>query len=98
MYKVRVFKTDKGRAVYAVTGFDFTGTGGSIEMAIAEVARYKKESVKAAKVRYNAKPGVIAPYKDGLDGLYFAGALKRKDVEPCIMVWKGQALAYDSMA
>lgn len=90
MYKVRVFKTDKGRAVYAVTGFTFTGTKGSMELAIAEVARYKKESVKTAKARYNAKQGLIVPYKDGLDGLYYAGEIKSMNAEPCIMVWKGQ--------
>jgi len=88
MYKVTVFKTEKGTTVYAVTGFKFTGTTGSIELAIDEVIRYKKESLKKAKTHYDATPAVIAPYKDGFDGLYLPGEIKNKKIEPCIMVWK----------
>lgn len=80
--EVRVFTREDGRKVYAVTGFTFTGTLGSMRMAKAEVARFKKESYDKS-LFYHAEQGVIRKYKDGLDGLFTDGK-----GTPCIMVWK----------
>ena len=89
---VRVFKEEKGRRrFYAVTGHRFVGTKGSIEMARAEVARFKKESAAQAK-KYRTAMGIIAPYTDELDGLWFEhellnGCSKLKG-ERCVIVYK----------
>lgn len=79
---VRVFTREDGRKVYAVTGFQFTGTVGSKRIAREVVARFKKESYSKA-VTYHTKQGVIRKYKKDLDGLFLEGK-----GEPCVMVWK----------
>lgn len=80
--EVRVFTREDGRKVYAVTGFTFTGTVGSRNIARVAVARFKKESIDRS-ASYHTEQGFIRKYKDGLDGLYTEGK-----GTPCIMVWK----------
>lgn len=79
--EVRAFKgTDnKNKIYYAVTG-----PINKIE-ATKAVARRRKESYETCK-EYSAAWGIIAPYKDGLDGLYSASA--RVKGEPCVIVWR----------
>lgn len=79
---VRVFTREDGRKVYAVTGFQFTGTVGSRRIAREVVARFKKESYSKS-ASYKAEQGVIRKYTKDLDGLFLDGK-----GEPCIMVWK----------
>lgn len=80
--KVQVFTREDGRKVYAVTGMTFTGTKGSLDMAKAEVARYKKESYESSKA-YKAQQGFIRKYTEDLLGVYTEGG-----GTPCVMVWK----------
>lgn len=84
---VRVFNTlvgDKktGKKVYAVTGIS-TKDSKQVQKAKDEVARFKHDKIGT---EYYATPMVIAPYKDGLDGIYprMSGVIG----EPCVMVWK----------
>lgn len=85
---VRIFKTEGSpkKTYYAVTGLKFNGTEGSVEMALLEVARAKKESTKNLRDRYDAVAGVIAKYKEGLDGLWYVGEYKGKGFTPCMIV------------
>ena len=78
---VRAFKgTDnKNKIYYAVTG-----ATNKIE-ATKAVARRRKESYETCK-EYRAANGVIAPYKDGLDGLYSASAGVKGTA--CVIVWR----------
>lgn len=78
--EVRIFKAEKKKTYYAVTGVKL-----EIE-AVEAVIRKKKES-KSKMFDYSVYRGVIAPYKDGLDGIW-----KRSDKKtgtPCFIVWKG---------
>lgn len=78
--EIRIFKAEKNKTYYAVTGVKL-----EIE-AVEAVIRKKKES-KSNVFAYSVYRGVIAPYKDGLDGIW-----KRSDKKtgtPCFIVWKG---------
>lgn len=87
---VRKFKTEKGQLVYVVpiSRENNSDTYSEI-MAIEEVARFKKEKVKGRHHEFWAEFGWIAPYKDGLDGVWL-----EKDIpanakiyrQPCVMV------------
>lgn len=79
---VRVFTRENGRKIYAVTGFQFTGTYGSKKIAKSVVGHFKKESYAKSAV-YHAEQGFIRKYTKDLDGLYTEGG-----GQPCIMVWK----------
>lgn len=80
--KIRVFKAEnnkRNKAYYAVTGAK------SWDEAVKAVIRKKKES-NDTYYQYLASDAVIAPYKDGLDGLW--NARDRKSGHKCVMVWK----------
>lgn len=78
---VRLFrKTDnRSKIYYAVTGTT------DKEEATKAVIRRRKESYSTSK-DYLAAKGTIAPYKDGLDGLYTASAGVKGTA--CVIFWK----------
>ena len=79
--EIRRFKELEGkRTYYAVIGAN------NEDEAVKAVIRKKKESISKTYFDYLASRAVIAPYKDGLDGLW--KARDRKDGQRCFMVWK----------
>ncbi len=80
--QIRLFRAEenKNKTYYAVTG-----ASGKYE-AIKAVIRKKKASMDTLK-EYRSANGIIAPYKDGLDGLYSASAGVKGTA--CMIVWKG---------
>lgn len=80
--EIRVFKAEKNtnnKSYFAVIG-------AKTEMAAIEaVIRKKKENMNKV-FDYTVWRGVIAPYKDGLDGLWKRS--DRKTGTPCHIVWK----------
>ena len=79
--EIRRFKELEGkRTYYAVIG------ASNEDEAVKAVIRHKKESVAKTYGKYLLWKAVIAPYKDGLDGLL--KARDRKDGQRCFMVWK----------
>ena len=79
---VRVFKglENKKKAYYAVTDT------GDICEAIREVAKHTKGSYTKLKDVAGWMHGTIAPYENGMDGLW---VLRDKvQGEPCIIVYK----------
>lgn len=79
---VEVFKglNNKKKSYYAVTGTR------DVSEAIREVAKYTKESYSKLSVTAGWAYGRIAPYENGMNGLWLA-----KDYgqgKPCIFVWK----------
>lgn len=80
--KIRIFKAENNshnKSYYAVTGAKCW------DEAVKAVIKIRKESSKTY-YDYQASNGVIAPYKDGLDGLW--NWIDRKSGKPCVMVWK----------
>ena len=83
MLEVRVFKAENNKAnrsYYAVTGAKTEAE------AINEVIKYKKAS-KNTFLDFDCRKGYIAPYKDGLDGIWFGLPVCRS--QSCHIVWKG---------
>lgn len=79
--EIRRFKElDCKRTYYAVIGAN------NEDEAVKAVIRKKKESISKTYFDYLAFKAVIAPYKDGLDGLW--KARDKKDGQRCFMVWK----------
>lgn len=82
MIEIRVFKAEnnkRNKSYYAVIGARYH------DEAVKAVIRRKKENSKMY-YKYLASDAVIAPYKDGLDGLW--RARDRKKGQKCVMVWK----------
>ena len=80
--EIRVFKAENNshnKSYYAVIGAKCW------DEAIKAVIKKKKESSKTY-YDYRACNAVIAPYKDGLDGLW--NERDRKSGKLCVMVWK----------
>lgn len=77
--KFKAVNNEHNRTYYAVTGVKCW------DEAVKSVIKKRKESSKTY-YDYLASNGVIAPYKDGLDGLW--DARDRKSGKPCVMVWK----------
>ena len=79
--EIRRFKELGGkRTYYAVIGAK------NWDDAVKAVIRKKKESIVKTFYDYLACNAVIAPYKDGLDGLW--NERDRKSGKQCVMVWK----------
>lgn len=82
--KIRVFKAEnnKHKTYYAVIG------ASSIGEAVIEVIKFKKKSL-GDFLDYRYIDGYIAPYKEGLDGLWFGKPKPFSIVsERCHIVWK----------
>ena len=81
--EIRVFKAENNKhnkTYYAVTGAK------SEDEAVRAVIKHKKANFAKTYYSYVVWKGVIAPYKDGLDGLW--KAKDNKDGKPCLIVYK----------
>ena len=81
--EIRVFKAENNKhnkTYYAVTGAE------NEDKAVRAVIKHKKANFSKTYYDYVVWRGVIAPYKDGLDGLW--KAKDRKDGKSCYIVFK----------